>query len=110
MIGIPSVLMVSISSVMTFCMNKILIVFTSTAVAVFGVYFKLQSFIFMPIFGLNNGLVPIVSFNYGARHRERMERAVRLAYITAEVIMIIGLAIFQLVPCLLYTSYNSVLY
>lgn len=98
MIGIPSVLMVSISSVMTFCMNKILIVFTSTAVAVFGVYFKLQSFIFMPIFGLNNGLVPIVSFNYGARHRERMERAVRLAYITAEVIMIIGLAIFQLVP------------
>mgnify|MGYP000844946402 FL=1 len=98
MIGIPSVLMVSISSVMTFCMNKILIAFTSTAVAVFGVYFKLQSFIFMPIFGLNNGLVPIVSFNYGARHRERMERAVRLAYITAEVIMIIGLAIFQLVP------------
>ena len=97
-IGIPSILMVSIGSIMTFCMNKILIAFTSTAVAVFGVYFKLQSFVFMPIFGLNNGLVPIVSFNYGARKRERMERAIRLAYIAAEVIMIIGLLIFQLMP------------
>ena len=97
-IGVPSVLMVSIGSIMTFCVNKILIVFSSTAVAVFGVYFKLQSFVFMPVFGLNNGLVPIVSYNYGARKRERMDRAIRLAYITAECIMLVGFAIFQLMP------------
>lgn len=97
-IGVPSVLMVAIGSVMTFCINKILIVFSSTAVAVFGVYFRLQSFVFMPIFGLNNGLVPIVSYNYGARKRERMEKVIRLAYIAAECIMLVGLLIFQLLP------------
>lgn len=97
-IGIPSVLMVSIGSIMTFCVNKILIAFTSTAVAVFGVYFKLQSFVFMPVFGLNNGLVPIVAYNYGARKRERMDRVIRLAFRTAVCIMIIGFLIFQLMP------------
>ena len=97
-IGIPSILMVTISSIMTFCMNKILIGFTATAVAFFGVYFKLQSFVFMPIFGLNNGLVPIVSYNYGARKRERMEKSVRLAYIVAECIMIVGFLAFQIMP------------
>lgn len=97
-IGIPSVLMVSIGSIMTFCVNKILILFSSTAVAVFGVYFKLQSFVFMPVFGLNNGLVPIVSYNYGARKRERMDRVIRLAYMTAVCIMIVGFLIFQFMP------------
>lgn len=97
-IGIPSVLMVTISSIMTFCMNKILIGFSATAVAFFGVYFKLQSFVFMPIFGLNNGLVPIVSYNYGARKRPRMEYAIRLAYIGAECIMIVGFLAFQFLP------------
>lgn len=97
-IGIPSILMVSISSIMVFCLNKILIVFNATAVAVLGVYFKLQSFVFMPIFGLNNGLVPIVSYNYGARKRDRMQRAIRLAYFTAESIMLVGLLLFQLIP------------
>ena len=70
--GLPSIVMASIGSVMTFGMNKILIAFTSTATAVFGVYFKLQSFVFMPIFGLNNGMVPIISYNYGARKPDRM--------------------------------------
>lgn len=97
-IGVPSVLMASIGSVMTFCVNKILIAFTSTAVAVFGVYFKLQSFVFMPLFGMNSGLVPIVSYNYGARKKERMDRAIRLAYIAAECIMLVGFSIFQLIP------------
>ena len=69
-IGIPSVIMMAIGSVMTFCMNKILVVFTSTAVAVFGVYFKLQSFAFMPIFGMNSGMVPIIAFNYGQERRQ----------------------------------------
>ena len=69
-IGIPSVIMMAIGSVMTFCMNKILVVFTSTAVAVFGVYFKLQSFAFMPIFGMNSGMVPIIAFNYGAKRED----------------------------------------
>lgn len=111
-IGIPSVLMVTISSVMTFCMNKILIGFTATAVAFFGVYFKLQSFVFMPIFGLNNGLVPIVSYNYGARKRPRMERAIRLAYIASECIMIVGFLAFQIVPdklLLLFDASESML-
>ena len=71
-VGIPSIIMASISSVMTFCMNKILIAFTPTATAVFGVYFKLQSFVFMPVFGMNNGLVPIIAYNYGARKRDRI--------------------------------------
>lgn len=68
-VGVPSIIMQSIGSVMTFGMNKILIAFSETAVAVFGVYFKLQSFIFMPIFGLNNGMIPIVAYNYGARSK-----------------------------------------
>ena len=69
-VGFPSIIMASVGSVMTFGMNKILMGFTSTATAVFGVYFKLQSFIFMPVFGLNNGMVPIVAYNYGARKPE----------------------------------------
>ena len=78
-IGVPSICMASIGSIMTFGMNKILIGFTSTAAAVFGVYFKLQSFIFMPVFGLNNGMVPIIGFNYGARKPDRLMKTMRLA-------------------------------
>ena len=73
-VGFPSIIMASVGSVMTFGMNKILMGFTSTATAVFGVYFKLQSFIFMPVFGLNNGMVPIVAYNYGARKTENVLR------------------------------------
>lgn len=94
-VGIPSIIMGSIGSVMTFSMNKILLVFTSTATAVFGVYFKLQSFIFMPVFGLNNGMVPIISYNYGARHKDRLIQTVKISIIYAVLIMILGLLIFQ---------------
>ena len=97
-IGVPSVVMQSIGSVMNFCMNQILIAFSSTAVAVFGVYFKLQSFVFMPIFGLNNGSVPILAFNYGAKRGDRMVQAIKYSVGAAVVIMIAGMAIFQAIP------------
>ena len=83
---------------MTYAMNKILIVFTPTAVAVFGVYFKLQSFVFMPIFGLNNAMVPILAFNYGAKKGDRIHKTIKLAVTYAICIMLIGLAVFQIFP------------
>ena len=94
-IGVPSVIMQSIGSVMTFLMNQILIAFSSTAVAVFGVYFKLQSFVFMPIFGMNNGTVPIVAYNYGARRPDRMTKAIRYSVTAAIVIMVCGTLLFH---------------
>ena len=97
-VGLPSIIMQSIGSVMVFGMNQILIAFTSTATAVFGIYFKLQSFIFMPVFGMNNGMVPIVAYNYGARKPERIIKTVRLAVIYAVCIMAVGFALFQLFP------------
>ena len=97
-VGMPSIVMSAISSVMTFGMNKILVTFSSTATAVFGVYFKLQSFVFMPIFGLNNGMVPIVAYNYGARKPERITAAAKLSILYAVCIMLIGLAVFQFFP------------
>jgi putative MATE family efflux protein len=97
-VGLPSILMMSISSVMTYGMNIILIAFSSTATAVFGVYFKLQSFVFMPIFGMNNGMVPIIAYNYGAQKPERITKTIRLAMLYAECIMLIGFAIFQFCP------------
>lgn len=97
-IGIPSVVMQSIGSIMTFLMNQILIAFSATAVAVFGVYFKLQSFVFMPVFGLNNGMVPIIAYNYGAQKPERIHKTIRLGMVYAVAIMVIGLLVFQLIP------------
>lgn len=97
-VGLPSILMASISSVMTFGMNTILIGFTKTATNVFGVYFKLQSFVFMPVFGLNNGMVPIIAYNYGARNSERILKAIRLGMTYAVSIMLLGLAAFQIFP------------
>ena len=94
-IGVPSVIMQSIGSVMTFLMNQILIAFSATAVAVFGVYFKLQSFIFMPIFGMNNGTVPIVAYNYGARRGDRMMKAIRYSVAAAMSIMVAGMLLFH---------------
>ena len=82
-VGIPSIIMQSISSIMTYCMNLILVQFTVTATAVFGVYFKLQSFFFMPVFGLNNGITPIIAYNYGARHRKRMLKTVKVSMFIA---------------------------
>ena len=87
-----------VGSVMTFGMNLILMTFSATAVAVFGVYFKLQSFVFMPIFGLNNGMVPIISYNYGARNPDRVKKTIKLAMCYAEGIMLIGFCLFQFAP------------
>lgn len=106
-IGIPSICMASIGSVMTFGMNKILIAFTSTAVAVFGVYFKLQSFIFMPVFGMNNGIVPIIGFNYGARKPERLMQTVRLATKYAMSMMTTGMIIFWVFTPQLLGIFNA---
>lgn len=97
-VGIPSIIVQSIGSVMMFGMNRILISFTEAATAVFGAYFKLQSFIFMPCFGLNNAMVPIVSYNYGAGKYDRVRKTVHLTAITAIVIMCIGCALFELIP------------
>ena len=97
-IGVPSIIMQSIGSVMVYIMNKVLIGFSSTAVAVFGVYFKLQSFIFMPIFGMNNGLIPIIAYNYGAGKRERMMQTWRFAWALSTVIMLFGVVAFEVFP------------
>lgn len=106
-IGIPSICMASIGSIMTFGMNKILISFTSTATAVFGVYFKLQSFIFMPVFGLNNGMVPIVAYNYGARNPERITRTIKLSMLYATAIMALGFLAFQFFSPQLLRIFNA---
>ena len=95
-VGFPSIIMMSIGSVMVYGLNKILIAFSSTANSVFGVYFKLQSFIFMPVFGLNNGMIPILAFNYGARKRERMIQVIKYAVLYAFVIMSLGTLAFWL--------------
>lgn len=106
-VGIPSIIMASIGSIMTFGMNKILIGFTSTATAVFGVYFKLQSFVFMPVFGLNNGTVPIIAYNYGARQPDRIAKTLKLAILYAVSIMFLGLLVFQAIPDKLLMIFNA---
>ena len=106
-VGVPSIIMSSIGSVMTFGMNKILGAFNSTAVAVFSAYFKLESFIFMPVFGLNNGIVPIIAYNYGARKPERISRTVQLGVLYAVAIMAVGVALFWIVPRQLLGIFNA---
>lgn len=106
-VGIPSIIMQSIGSVMTFGMNTILITFSTTATAVFGVYFKLQSFVFMPVFGLNNGMIPIIAYNLGARQKERMFDTIKLAMIYATGMMIIGILFFELMPQTLLSFFNA---
>ena len=106
-IGIPSIVMQCISSVMNFAMNLILISFTEIATAVFGVYYKLQSFIFMPVFGLNNGMVPIISYNYGAKKPDRLWKTVKLSTIVAVAIMTIGLIAFETIPGPLLSLFNA---
>lgn len=106
-VGLPSIIMQSIGSIMVYGLNKILISFSSTATAVFGVYFKLQSFIFMPVFGLNNGLVPIIAYNYGAQKRSRLVKASKLAITYAFFIMLCGTLVFQFVPDKLLLLFNA---
>lgn len=97
-IGVPSIVMQAIGSIMNYGMNVILISFSSTATAVFGVYFKLQSFVFMPAFGFNNGVIPIIAYNYGAGSRERVVKTMKhsIAYIMG--LLLVGLVVFQLIP------------
>ena len=106
-IGVPSMIMQAIGSVMTYGMNLILISFTPTATAVFGVYFKLQSFIFMPVFGLNNGLVPILVYNYGAGRRDRFVSALKCGIVYAVGIMAVGVAVFQTIPAVLLGFFEA---
>lgn len=106
-VGIPTIIMQSIGSVMTYCMNRILIEFSSTATAVFGVYFKLQSFFFMPVFGLNNGITPIIAYNYGAGQRKRMLRTIKLSMLVAFCLTFIGFLCFEGIPQILLSLFNA---
>jgi len=106
-VGVPSMIMGSIGSVMTYGMNRILMGFSSTATAVFGVYFKLQSFIFMPVFGLNNGMVPIIAYNYGAKNKDRMLRTMKLAIMYAVGIMFVGFLVMQIFPVQLFSMFEA---
>ena len=109
-IGLPSVIMVAIGSVMTFLMNKILITYHAaheTAATAFGVYFKLNSFIFMPIFGLNNGVIPIVAYNYGAQNRRRMMATIKRSALYACCIMVFGTVLFWAIPDTLLRLFDA---
>ena len=105
-VGVPSIVMNGIGSVMNFGMNQILQGFTETATSVFGIYFKLQSFFFMPLFGINNATISIIAFNYGARKPERIVKTQKIAASAALVLMTAGLLVFQLAPDLLLSLFN----
>lgn len=106
-VGVPSILMRSLSSVTVFGMNAIMMTFSSTATAVLGIYYKLESFVVMPIFGLNNGLVPILAYNYGARKKDRLLHAIRLSLVTAFVISLVGFGLLQLFPSQILSLFAS---
>lgn len=106
-IGFPSILMSAIGSVTNFLMNQILLTFSSTAAAVFGTFFKLNSFAFMPLFGLNNGIVPIVAYNYGAQNRARILQTVKLGMIFGTCIMAVGWALFEFIPGPLLSLFDA---
>ena len=106
-VGLPSIIMQSIGSIMTYGMNQILIAFSSTATAVFGVYFKLQSFFFMPLFGLNNGMVPIIAFNFGAGKRSRMLKTLKLSYLYAFVLLFLAFIVFETMPATLLGLFEA---
>lgn len=111
-VGIPSAIMTSISSVTTFSLNMILMQFNATATAVYGIYYKLQSFVFMPVFGLNNSIVPIISYNYGAKKKQRISQSIKVSTLFATVIMILGLLLFQVFPepiLLLFNASNEMM-
>ena len=105
-VGVPSIIMSAIGSVMTFGMDLILVSFTTTAVAVFGAYFKLQSFFFMPVFGMNNALVPIIAYNYGARKKDRVIKAIKLGIRYAMCFMLVGMLLFEIIPGVLLGMFS----
>ena len=106
-VGVPSIIMQAIGSVMTYGMNLILIQFTSTATAIFGIYFKLQSFFFMPVIGLNNGMVPIIAYNFGAGKRSRIVKTIRYSLVYAFMLMFLGFLAFQLIPAQLLGMFEA---
>ena len=106
-VGIPSTIMQALSSFMVYAMNQILISFTATATAILGVYFKISSLIFMPVFGLNNGTVPILAYNYGAGHKRRILRALKISVLTALGFMTVGLLLFELLPGLFFRLFHA---
>ena len=105
-IGFPSIIMMCIGSLTNYIMNLLLVSFTKTAVAVYGAYFKLQSFFFLPVFGINNGLIPIIGYNYGAGKVDRIHRTIKYGVLFAAVFMLTGLALFELAPGLLLSAFN----
>ncbi len=106
-IGFPSILMQCVGSFLVFGMNQILLTFSTVATAVYGAYFKLQSFIFMPVFGLNNAMVPIISYNYGARRADRVKKTIRLSVLTAVGIMLLGVFMFEVFPSQLLRIFDA---
>ena len=106
-VGVPSILMMSIGSIMTYILNKLLLTFSETAATVFGVYFKLQSFFFMPVFGMNGGIIPVLAYNYGAQKRKRIDEALRFGVILAVSIMLFGALIFEFFPELLLDMFKA---
>lgn len=106
-VGIPAILLNSITSVITYFINLILGAFSTTAIAVYGVYFKLNSLIFMPVFGLNNGIIPIIAYNYGAKHHRRITNTIKTALFMAFFIMLIGAIVFELIPGQLFRMFNA---
>ena len=106
-IGFPSILMQSVGSFLVFGMNQILLTFSTVATAVYGAYFKLQSFIFMPVFGLNHAMVPIISYNYGARRADRVKKTIRLSVLTAVGIMLVGVLMFEVFPAQLLRIFDA---
>ena len=105
-IGVPSIIVQAVGSAMTLGMNLILVSFSTTAVATFGAYFKIQSFVFMPIFGMNNGLVPIIAYNYGARKPDRMREGMRISVFYSVAFMSVGTLIFWIAPGVLMSMFN----
>ena len=106
-VGFPSIIMQAVSSLLTVCLNGILIGFSPTAVSVLGVYYKLQSLVFMPVFGLNQGSLPIMGYNYGAKNRKRLIHTIKLACIVAFSIMMVGTLIFWGLPGQLLKMFNA---
>jgi Na+-driven multidrug efflux pump len=106
-VGVPSILMMSIGSVMSYLMNQILVGFSETAAAVFGVYFKLQSFFFLPVFGLNNGLIPVLAFNLGARRKDRIDEALKFSFVLALGVLCAGTLCFEFFPRQLLGLFNA---
>ena len=106
-IGIPSMITVGLTSAMSFCINQILLCFSTTATAVFGIWLKLQNFSFMPIFGMNNGTVPMISFNYGSGRMDRVRQTISLAQKVSLVMMIALLIVYQFIPVVLLRLFSA---